>query len=119
MLPLPDVHDRYSLIAFVILITFHALQTWQNRQIQATGDEIKKQTNGLVAASVKSAGDAGHAQGELAGANKEQARSAAVLALADEVAAAKLALAEEVTAAKTAIANEAAAHLEKIKQGMK
>jgi hypothetical protein len=116
-MPPPEVHDKYSLIAYCVLLAFGAFQMWQNRQIQSTGDEIKKQTNGLVTSTVKSAGEAGHAQGELVGANKEQIRTAAMLALAAEVAAAKLALAEEVAAAKTEIANEAAAHLERIKQG--
>jgi hypothetical protein len=116
-MPPPDIHDKYSLIAYCVLLAFGAFQMWQNRQIQSTGDEIRKQTNGMVESSVKSAGEAGHAQGELAGANKEQIRTAAMLALAAEVAAAKLALADEVTAARQAIANEAAAHLERIKQG--
>jgi hypothetical protein len=116
-MPPPDVHDKYSLIAYVVLLAFGCYQMWQNRQIQSTGNEIRKQTNGMVVSAVKTASAAGHAEGELSGTSKEQARSAALLVLSEEVAAAKLALAEEVDAAKQAIANAAAAHLERIKQG--
>jgi hypothetical protein len=116
---MPEVHDPYTLIAFIALLLSNAFQMYQNNRIKTQGDKIELQTNGMIATSVKHANEAGHATGELAGAIKEQARAAAVLALAEEVAAAKLALAGEVAAARTAIANEAAVHLATIRQGSK
>jgi hypothetical protein len=116
--PLPS--SSWEFWAVIGYLTIQSLvQMYQLRQaseINRKAEEIKVQTNGLVASSVKSAGEAGHAAGQLAGVVKEQIRAAAVLALSDEVAAAKLVVANEVEAAKLALANHVAAHLAELKK---
>jgi hypothetical protein len=116
---IPSIHNWFEAVVALAFIASQAWQFWLLHRIQHN-------TNGLVASSVKSANEAGHASGEIAGAKTEQARSAATLAIADEVAAAKLilsdaveakklVLSDAVEAGKVALAAEVAARLEEIR----
>jgi hypothetical protein len=75
---IPAIHNVWE---FVFGLAFLCSQAWQFWVLH----RIKKQTNGMVEASVASARQSGVAQGELVGAAREQARVAAKLALANEV----------------------------------
>jgi hypothetical protein len=115
--PVPSTNWQFwAVMGYLTLQTIvQIMAKVQSNRTEKLASEIKIQTDGLVASSVKLAGQAGHAAGIVRGEEKEQARAAEVLALADEVAAAKLVVSNEVSAAKLALSNEVAEHLARIK----
>jgi hypothetical protein len=80
---------RWEFWAVMGYLTIQTLgQIYSKRQgdrIERQSARIEEQTNGLVQHQVDAATIAGHAQGEIAGVQKEQVRVAAKLALSNEV----------------------------------
>lgn len=87
---LPTPSTRWEFWGIVAVLVVQSLvQLYQLRQaneIKSTTVQIKKQTNGLIAETVRSAAAIAHAEGEQKGRLMEQARIAAKQAVADEVA---------------------------------
>ena len=87
--PMPETNWQFwAVIAYLTIQSLTQLyQLRQAGQLKAQTSELKKQTDGLVTSSVAMANKEGLARGQIAGAITEQARVAAKLAVADEVAA--------------------------------
>lgn len=74
MLPLPEVHDPYQLIAFLVLIGINLYQMRQNNQIKTKAVTIEKQTNGLIQTTIAAVSIAARAEGINTGRQDEQLR---------------------------------------------
>jgi hypothetical protein len=89
-LPMPAPVTRWEFWAVIAYLTIQSLvqlyQLRQASQLKVTSETIRKQTNGLIAETVKNAATIAHSEGEQKGRMQEQARMAAKQAVADEVA---------------------------------